>query len=86
MPPETTSCDLVAPADVAQGLGGHAHGRQSGDPGVLDEHVLGGRGAALHAVDHDDVCAGGHSQFHVVVDPGGADLDVDRDGPVAGLA
>ena len=73
--------DLVAHADVAQRLGGHAHGGQRGDAGVLDEHVLGGRGAALHAVDHHDVGAGGHGQLHVVVDPGGADLHVDRDRP-----
>ena len=78
--------DLVAHADVAEGLGGHAHGGQGGDAGVLDEDVLGGRGAALHAVDHDDICAGGHGQLHVMVDPGGADFDVDRDGPVGGLA
>ena len=53
---------------------------------MLDEHVLGGCRAALHAVDNDDVGAGGHSQLHVMVDPGGADFDVDRDGPVGRLA
>ena len=48
------------------------HGGQGGDAGVLDEDVLGGRGPALHAVDHHDVGAGGHGQLDVVVDPGGA--------------
>ena len=86
MPPETTSCTSSATPIAREGLGRHAHGRQRGDAGVLDEHVLGGGGAALHAVDHHDVGAGGHGQLHVVVDAGGADLDVDRDRPVGGLA
>ena len=64
MPPETTELHLARAMPIsAQRLGGHAHGRQGGDAGVLDEHVLGGRGAALHAVDHHDVGAGGHGQL-----------------------
>ena len=53
---------------------------------MLDEHLLGGGGAALHAVDHDDVGAGVHGELHVVVGAGGADLDVDRLLPVGDLA
>ena len=53
---------------------------------MLDEHLLGGGGAALHAVDHHHVGAGVHGELHVVVGPGGADLDVDRLLPVGDLA
>ncbi len=53
---------------------------------VLDEHVLGGGGPALHAVQHDRVGAGLDRQRHVVVGPRSADLDVDRDPPVGDLA
>ena len=53
---------------------------------MLDEHVLGGGGAALHAVEHDRVGAGLDRQGHVVVGAGRADLDVDRDPPVGDLA
>ncbi len=53
---------------------------------MLDEHLLGGGGAALHAVDDHDIGAGVHGQLHVVVGAGGADLDVDRLLPVGDLA
>ena len=33
---------------------------------MLDENVLGGPGAALHAVEHDDIGAGLDRQLHVV--------------------
>ena len=66
MPPETISCDFVLLADLAQRVGGDAHGRQRRDTGMLDEHVLGGTGAALEPVDHHDIGAGGDGQLHVV--------------------
>ena len=59
---------------------------QRRDADVLDEHLLGGGGAALHAVDHHDVRAGVHGELDVVVGAGGADLDVDRLLPVGDLA
>ncbi len=55
-------------------------------PDVLDEHLLGGRSPALHAVEHDRVGAGLDRQCDVVVGAAGADLDVDRDPPVGDLA
>ena len=45
-------------------------GRDSGEGGnahVLDEHFLGGRGAALHAVEHDGVGAGLHRKRDIVL-------------------
>ena len=53
---------------------------------MLDEHLLGGGRAALHAVDDHDIGARVHGEFHVVVGAGGADLDVDRLFPVGDLA
>ena len=70
---------LVTGADIPEGLGGHAHGGQGGDAGVLDEDVLGGRRAALHAVDHHDIGAGGDGELHVVIDAGRPDLHVHGD-------
>ena len=52
---------------------------------MLDEDILGGRGAALHAVDHDDVCASGHGKLYVIVDSGSPDLHIDRNRPLGGL-
>ena len=43
-------------------------------------------GAALHAVDVDDVGPGLDRHAHVVVDPRGAELELDRDLVVGGLA
>ena len=88
MPPDTISCTssrLHRPS-LLQRLHGLRDGGQRRDADVLDEHLLGGGGAALHAVDHDDVRTGVHGQFHVVVGAGGADLDVDRLLPVGDLA
>ena len=53
---------------------------------MLDEDILGRRGAALHAVDDDHVRAGLHGELDVVVGAGGADLDEDRLLPVGDLA
>ena len=73
-------------AELLQRLRGLRDRRQRRDPDVLDEHLLGRRGAALHPVDHHDVGAGGDGELHVVVGAGGADLDVDRLLPVGDLA
>ncbi len=53
---------------------------------MLDEHLLSGSRAALHPVDHHHVGARRHGQLHVVVDPSGPHLHVDRNGPIGGLA
>ena len=53
---------------------------------MLDEHLLGGGGAALHAVEHDHVGARLHAQLDVVRDAGGADLDEHRYPVVGDLA
>ena len=63
MPPGDDELHLARMPDLFEGLGRHAHRRQGRDAGVLDEHVLGGGGAALHAVDDDHVGAGGHGQL-----------------------
>ena len=77
---------LAVHSEFLQRLHGLRDGGQRRDADVLDEHLLGGGGAALHAVDHDDVGAGVHGELHVVVGAGGADLDVDRLLPVGDLA
>ncbi len=56
------------------------------DPDVLDEHVLGRGGAALHPVEDDDVGARLDRQRDVEVGARGADLDEDRLLPVGDLA
>jgi len=61
-------------------------GGQDRDAYVLDEHVLGGRGAALHAVEDDRVGAGLDRERHVVIGPRSTDLHVDGDPPVGDLA
>ncbi len=53
---------------------------------MLDEHVLGRRGAALHAVDDHHIGAGLHGERHVVFRAGGADLHIDRLLPIGDLA
>jgi hypothetical protein len=82
MAPGHDQLHLAMHAELLQRLHGERDGGQRGDADVLDEHVLGRCGAALHAVDHDHVRAGLHGQLHVVVGAGGADLDVDRLLPV----
>ena len=86
MPPDDDELHLAVHAEFLQRLHRLRDRGQGGDADVLDEHVLGGGGAALHAVDHDDVGAGLHGELHVVVGAGGADLDVDRLLPVGDLA
>ncbi len=53
---------------------------------MLDEHLLGRGGTALHAIDHDHVGAGLDGQFDVIFDAGRAELDVDRHLPVGHFA
>ena len=65
------------------GLNQRRHGR---DAGVVHQRVGGGAGAALHAVHHDHVGAGLAGQLDVVGHAAGADLDVDGNLPVGGLA
>ena len=72
--------------ELLQRVHGEAHGRQRRDPDVLDEDVLGGRGPALHAVEHDDVRARLDRQRDVEVGARRADLDEDRLLPVGDLA
>jgi hypothetical protein len=68
----------VLHADLTEGLRGQPDRGQGGNAGVLDEEILRGRGAALHAVDHHDVRARLDRQLDVVDHPGGAELHVDR--------
>ncbi len=70
----------------ARAAGGQPDGRQGRDAGVLDEDVLGGGSATLHAVHHHHVGSGGDRQLHVVVDPGGPELDEHGDPPFGGLS
>ena len=73
-------------AEVLEGLHGGPDRRQGRDADVLDEHVLRGRGAALHAVQHDDVGAGLRREGSVVVGAARPDLHVDGLLPVGDLA
>ena len=54
-------------AEILQRLHGRPDARQRRQTDVLDEHFLRRGGAALHAVEHDDVGAGLHRQRSVVV-------------------
>ena len=62
------------------------NGSDRRDADVLDEHVLSGCGAALHAVHHYGVRSGFYRQRGVVVGASRTDLDVDRHLPVGDLA
>ena len=53
---------------------------------VFDEHGLCGRGAALHAVDHDHIGPGVHRQLDVVEGARRAHLHVDRFFPIGDFA
>ena len=78
--------DLVGQADVLQRaprLGDRRHQR---DPGLLGRGVRAGAGAALGAVEVDDVRAALGRHPHVVIDARGAQLELDRDLVVGGLA
>ena len=86
MPPGDDQLHLAVHAEVLERVHGRADRGERRDAGVLDEHLLGGGGAALHAVEHDHVGAGLHRQRGVEVGPRGADLDVDRLLPVGDLA
>ena len=77
---------LAVHAEVLQRLHGRADAGQRRLADMLDEHLLRRRGAALHAVDHDDVGAGLDRERDVVIGPRAADLDVDRLLPVGDLA
>src|SRR5271166_721450 len=53
---------------------------------MLDKDLLRGAGAALHAVEHDDIGACLDRELDVVTRPRRADLDKDRLFPIGGLA
>ncbi len=72
--------------ELLQRLDRLAQRRQGRDAGMLDEDVLRRAGAALHAVEHDDVGARLDRQRDVVFRPRRADLDVDRLLPIGDLA
>ena len=52
---------------------------------MLDEDGLGAARSPLHPVDHDNVGPSGDGKLHIVLDAGGAELDVDRLLPASGL-
>ena len=60
---------LAVHAEILQRLHGRADGGERRHADMLDEHFLRRRGAALHAVEHDDVGAGLHRERGVVVGP-----------------
>src|SRR6202035_5506716 len=63
-----------------------AQGGQGRDAGMLDKNLLSGAGAALHAIEHDDVGPGLDGELHVEARPCRADLDKDRLFPIGELA
>ena len=67
MPPETMSWTSAVHAELLQRLDRLRDRGEDRDADVLDEHVLGGGGAALHAVEHDHVGARLDRQRDVVV-------------------
>ncbi len=77
---------LAVHAELLQGLDGRADAGQRRHADILDEDLLGGGRAALHAVHHHDIGAGFDGERHVVIGPGAADLHVDRLLPVGDLA
>ena len=86
MPPATTRSISSDEADVlerAPRLGDRRHER---DAGLLGGEVRAGAGAALGAVEVDDVRAALGRHAHVVVDARGAQLELDRDLVVGRLA
>ena len=58
----------------------------AGHAGILGGEVRAGAGAAFHAVDVDAVRVALHRHAHVVIDARRAELELDRDLPVGGLA
>ena len=78
--------DLVGQADVLERAARLRDRRHQRDPGLLGGDVRPGAGAALGAVEVDDVGAalGGHP--HVVVDARRPELELDRDLVVGRLA
>ncbi len=69
---------LAVHAELHQRLDRLRDRGQDRDADVLDEHLLRGGGAALHAVEHDRVGAGLDRERDVVVGARRADLDEDR--------
>ena len=77
---------LAVHVELVERLDRLAHRRQGRNADMLDEHVLGGAGAALHAVQHDRIGPGLDAERHVEAGARRADLDVDRLLPVGDLA
>ncbi len=77
---------LAMHAEILQRLNGGADAGERRHADIFDEHVLRCRGAALHAVEHDDIGAGLHGKRRVIIGACAADLDVDRLFPVGDLA
>ena len=70
--------DLVGEPDVLERPPRLRDRRQEGDPGLLGGDVRAGSGAALSAVEVDDVGAALGRHADVVVDARGAELELDR--------
>ncbi len=77
---------LLFHVQLFQRIHGLPNGGERGNADVLDERHLCRRRSALHAIDHDHIRAGVHSQLHVVKDASGADLHVNGLFPIRHLA
>ena len=78
--------DLAALAELVDGAPRLADGGDAGHAGVLGGDMRTGAGAAFHGIDIDGVGPAFHRHAHIVIDPRGAELELDRDFPIGRLA
>src|SRR6185312_9453643 len=77
--------DLAALAEIVERLAGLADGGDAGNTRVFGGDVRAGAGRALHAVDVDRIRSALDRHADVVIDAGGAELQLDRNLAVGGL-
>jgi hypothetical protein len=77
---------LAVHIEFPQRLHRQGNGGEDGDADMLDEHFLRGGGAALHAVEHDDVRTRLDRERRIEIRPRRADLHIDRLLPIRDLA
>ena len=78
--------NLAPLAEVVDRLARLTDRRHARNARVLGRKMRAGAGAAFHTVDIDRVRIAFHRHPHVVIDAGGAELELDRDLPVGRLA